>query len=96
VQTLKDFYTNQFGFDGKNIQFIKDAIKLETKDSATLYGKTGTGTVNGKNVNGWFIGYVETENNTYFFATNNERDHQASGSIAAEITKSILHDKDIY
>lgn len=96
VQTLKDFYTNQFGFDGKNIQFIKDAIKLETKDSATLYGKTGTGTVNGKNVNGWFIGYVETENNTYFFATNIESDHHGSGSIAAEITKSILYDKGIY
>ncbi|WP_425339534.1 penicillin-binding transpeptidase domain-containing protein [Lentibacillus salicampi] len=96
VRTLKDFYTNQFGFDGKNIQFIKDAIKLETKDSATLYGKTGTGTVNGKNVNGWFIGYVETENNTYFFATNIESDRHASGSIAAEITKSILYDKGIY
>ncbi|WP_106498327.1 BlaR1 family beta-lactam sensor/signal transducer [Lentibacillus sp. Marseille-P4043] len=96
VQTLKDFYTNQFGFNGKNIQFVKDAIKLETKDSATLYGKTGTGTVNGKNVNGWFIGYVETENNTYFFATNIENNHHTSGSKAAEITKSILHNKGIY
>ncbi|WP_025786206.1 penicillin-binding transpeptidase domain-containing protein [Sporosarcina sp. D27] len=96
VQILKDFYTNQFGFDGKNIQLIKDAIKLETTDSATLYGKTGTGTVNGENVNGWFIGYVETRNHTYFFATNIESDHHASGSIAAELTNSILHDKGIY
>ncbi|WP_342028615.1 BlaR1 family beta-lactam sensor/signal transducer [Salibacterium halotolerans] len=96
VQTLKDFYTNQFGFDGKNIQFIKDAIKLETKDSAALYGKTGTGTVNGKNVNGWFIGYVKKENNTYFFTTNIESDHHANGSTAAKITKSILSDKGIY
>ncbi|PWU69985.1 BlaR1 family beta-lactam sensor/signal transducer [Gracilibacillus dipsosauri] len=96
VQTLRDFYTNKFGFDGKNIQFIKDAIKLETKANATLYGKTGTGTVNGKNVNGWFIGYVEMENNTYIFATNIESGHHASGSKAAEITKTILRDKGIY
>lgn len=96
VQLLKDFYTNQYGFDQKNVQLLKDAIRLEMKDKATLYGKTGTGTVNGKNVNGWFIGYVETKHNTYFFATNIENDHHANGSIAAEITKSILADKGIY
>ncbi|MCP3028696.1 BlaR1 family beta-lactam sensor/signal transducer [Halobacillus sp. A5] len=96
VQTLKEFYANQFGFDGKNIHYVKDSIKLETKESSTLYGKTGTGTVNGKNVNGWFIGFVERENNTHFFATNIENDNQASGSIAADITKSILHNKGIY
>ncbi|QGH36760.1 BlaR1 family beta-lactam sensor/signal transducer [Gracilibacillus salitolerans] len=96
VQTLKDFYTNQFEFDEKNVELIKDAIKLETKDNVTLYGKTGTGTINDKNVNGWFIGYVEAKNNTYFFATNIESDHQAKGSIATNITKSILEDKNIY
>lgn len=96
VQLLKNLYKNQFGFDKKNVQLIKDAIKLETRDDATLYGKTGTGTVNGKNVNGWFIGYVETENNTYFFATNIENDHHASGSTAADITKSILHNIGVY
>lgn len=96
LELLQDFYTNQFGFNEENVQFIKDILKLETKDNATLYGKTGTGTVNGKNVNGWFVGYVETENNTYFFVTNIENDHHASGSAAAKITKSILHDKGIY
>ncbi|GAE94695.1 hypothetical protein JCM21714_3876 [Gracilibacillus boraciitolerans JCM 21714] len=96
VQTLKDFYTNQFGFDKQNIELIKDTIMLETKDDATLYGKTGTGTVNGKNINGWFIGYVEVHHNTFFFATNIENDHHAKGSIAADITKSILKDKGIY
>lgn len=96
VQTLKDFYTNEFGFNEKNVQLVKDAIKLETKDNATLFGKTATGTVNGKNVNGWFMGYVETKNNTYFFATNIENKQRANGIIATDITKSILEDKGIY
>ncbi|MGP4039085.1 BlaR1 family beta-lactam sensor/signal transducer [Gracilibacillus sp. D59] len=96
VQTLKDFYTNQFGFDERNVELIKDTIKLETKENVTLYGKTGTGTINDKYVNGWFIGYVEAKNTTYFFATNIESDHHAKGSIAADITKSILEDKNIY
>ncbi|MDG5473957.1 hypothetical protein P6709_19795, partial [Jeotgalibacillus sp. ET6] len=35
VQILKDFYTNEFGFDRANVQFIKDAIRLETRDGVT-------------------------------------------------------------
>ncbi|GAA0614791.1 BlaR1 family beta-lactam sensor/signal transducer [Virgibacillus siamensis] len=96
VQTLKDFYTNEFAFNAKNVNLVKEAIKLETKDNAALYGKTGTGTVNENNVSGWFIGYIETSNNTYFFATNIENGTHANGSIAAKITKSILQDKGIY
>lgn len=96
VQTLKDFYTNQFDFNEQHIALIKDTIKLETKNNATIYGKTGTGTVNNKHVNGWFIGYVESQNNTFFFATNIKSDHHAKGSIAEDITKSILEDKVIY
>ncbi|MDG5473165.1 BlaR1 family beta-lactam sensor/signal transducer [Jeotgalibacillus sp. ET6] len=93
VQILKDFYTNEFGFDRENVQFIKDAIRLETRDGVTLYGKTGTGTVNGQNVNGWFIGYAETEQSTYFFATNIENNRHASGSKAVDITNNILRKK---
>lgn len=96
VQLLKKFYANQFGFKKKNIQTVKDSIKLERKEGALLSGKTGTGTVNGKNINGWFIGYVESGRNTYFFATNIQNENNANGSKAAEITLSILKEKGIY
>ncbi|MBD1380511.1 BlaR1 family beta-lactam sensor/signal transducer [Metabacillus arenae] len=96
VQLLEDFYTNQFGFKEKNVQAIKDALLLEDKDGVRLSGKTGTGNVNGRNINGWFIGYVETGENTYFFATSLQNEDNSSGSKAAEITLSILKDKGIY
>ncbi|WP_185807822.1 BlaR1 family beta-lactam sensor/signal transducer [Lysinibacillus telephonicus] len=96
VQLLKDLYTNQLGFKEKNIQTVKEAIKLEEKNEKILYGKTGTGTVNGKEINGWFIGYVENGENTYFFATNIQNEENASGERAAEMTLSILKDKGIY
>ncbi|MEK3856273.1 BlaR1 family beta-lactam sensor/signal transducer [Cytobacillus sp. FSL H8-0458] len=96
VQLLKRFYANQFGFKEKNIQTVKDSIKLERKEGALLSGKTGTGTVNGKNINGWFIGYVESGQDTYFFATNIQNEANSNGSRAAEITLSILKQKDIY
>ena len=96
VQLLKHFYANQFEFKEKNIQTVKDSIKLERKEGALLSGKTGTGTVNGKNINGWFIGYVESGQDTYFFATNIQNENNSNGSKAAEITLSILKQKGIY
>ncbi|MBG9449209.1 beta-lactamase [Cytobacillus firmus] len=96
VQLLKNFYVNQFGFKEKNIQIVKDSIKLERNEGAILSGKTGTGTVNGKNINGWFIGYVESGQDTYFFATNIQNENNSNGSKAAEITLSILKQKGIY
>ncbi|SFB08160.1 bla regulator protein blaR1 [Lentibacillus halodurans] len=96
VQLLKAFYTNNFGFENENIQTVKETIQLEEKDGATLSGKTGTGNINDKNIRGWFIGYVETRKNTYFFATNIQNRNNATGSGAAEITQSILQDKGIY
>lgn len=96
VQLLQAFYNNQFGYEEMNIQAVKEAILLEKNEEARLSGKTGTGTVNGKNINGWFIGYVEVKNNTYFFATNIQNEDDASGSKAVEITLSILKDLGIY
>lgn len=95
VLLLTSLYTNQFGFKNENIQTVKDTIKLEERDGAILSGKTGTGSVNYKNVNGWFIGYVESKGNTYFFATNIQNEDHSSGRTAAQITLSILKKKDI-
>ena len=52
VELLQDFYQNNFHFDSKNIQAVKKALLLSTTSSGSLYGKTGTGRVNGKDVNG--------------------------------------------
>ncbi|MBT2649990.1 BlaR1 family beta-lactam sensor/signal transducer [Bacillus sp. ISL-34] len=96
VQLLQAFYYNQLGYKEMNIQAVKEALLLEKNEEARLSGKTGTGAVNGKNINGWFIGYVETKNNTYFFATNIQNEDDSSGSKAGEITLSILKDLGIY
>ncbi|QQK78316.1 BlaR1 family beta-lactam sensor/signal transducer [Salicibibacter cibarius] len=96
VQLLQDVYTNQFEFEEEHIQFLKDVMILEENDSGTLYGKTGTGNINGKHRNGLFIGFVETSNDTFFFATNIEENDHATGSKAAEITLDILNQKNIY
>ena len=96
VELLMKLQNNSLGFSSENINAVKESIRLSSSDNGTLYGKTGTGRVGGQDVNGWFIGYIEIVNNTYFFATNIGADNNATGSNAAEITMSILSDMNIW
>ena len=93
---LTKLYNNNFDFSPENINVVKDSIRLSSSDTRTFYGKTGTGRVDGQDVNGWFIGFIETEDNTYFFATNIGADRDAAGSNATEITMSILSGMNIW
>lgn len=96
VELLTKLQNNSFGFTPENINAVKDSICLSSSDAGTFYGKTGTGRVDGQDVNGWFIGYIETTDNTYFFATNIGADSEAAGSNATEIAMSILSDMNIW
>lgn len=58
--------------------------------------QNATGRVNGQDINGWFIGFIENADNTYFFATNIQNEQHATGSKAADITLSILSDLNIW
>lgn len=96
VELLMKFYNNNFEFSPENINAVKESIYLSSSENGNFYGKTGTGRVDGKDINGWFIGYIETSNNTYFFATNIIDDTNATGSTATQITMSILSDMNIW
>ena len=90
VELLTALYNNQFDFAPENINAIKNSICLFSSESKNFYGKTGTGRVDGQDVNGWFVGLLETAGNTYFFATNIQATENATGSKASEISLSIL------
>lgn len=96
VELLTDLYHNRFGFTPENVNIVKDSICLYSSENRNFYGKTGTGRVDGQDVNGWFIGYIEINDDTYFFATNIQKESEATGSKAAEITKTILSDLNLW
>lgn len=96
VELLRKLYHNEYHFSPENIQAVQNSIKLEEKPGGTLYGKTGTGNIDGENRNGWFIGYVETAQNTYFFATNIHSEANAGGQAASGITLEILREWGIF
>ncbi|HBD00982.1 MAG TPA: BlaR1 family beta-lactam sensor/signal transducer [Lachnoclostridium sp.] len=96
VKLLTRFCQDELPFRQENIKAVKESLLLSSSNGASLYGKTGTGTVEGENVNGWFIGFVETGDETYVFATNIQGGTQANGSTAGKITLDILNDEEIY
>lgn len=95
VELLMKLHQNEFDFKAENIEAVKEAIQLSASSDTVLYGKTGTGRVNGKDINGWFVGSVENGQHTYFFACNIQSDANATGSHASEIALSILTDRHI-
>ena len=90
VELLTALHNNQFDFAPENINAVKNSICLFSSESKNFYGKTGTGRVDGQDVNGWFVGLLETTGNTYFFATNIQAAENATGGKASEISLSIL------
>ena len=101
VELLTALHNNHFGFAPENVNAVKESICIFSPESSSsegknFYGKTGTGRVDGQNVNAWFVGYVETSDNTYFFATNIQAPENATGSKAAEISLSVLSDMGIW
>ncbi len=49
-------------------RIIKQIFPCEVEDGYTLYGKTGTGDISEDRMVGWYIGYLETNDNTYAYA----------------------------
>lgn len=96
IEMLKKFYHNQFGFSPENIKAVKDSVRLYSTNDGTISGKTGTEEVNGHNTSGWFIGYIEKDGRTCFFATNIQSETLASGPLATELTFSILSDLEVW
>lgn len=96
VELLKKFNENEFHFSPDNISAVKKALQLSSSDAGSFFGKTGTGRIEGRDVNGWFVGYVEASDNTYYFSVNIKADSNASGSAAAKIAMSVLSDLNIW
>lgn len=92
---LTDFYFNRWSFSETPIAAVKDALLLSDENGIRLSGKTGTGMKEGCSVNGWFIGYVESDDDLYIFSLNLRGEDGASGSRAAETALRILRDKQI-
>jgi len=81
----------------KNMLEVKEMMLLEQTEKYSLYGKTGWGIDGNKDI-GWFVGFVETKNNVYYFANRIETEDESHPNFAIarkEITYTIMKELNI-
>lgn len=96
---LLRFYKSQLSISKRTETIVKEIMILKRTENYVLRGKTGWSIV-GDFHNGWFVGYVESSDKTFFFATNvspisttfNQKKFQKSRK---EITFKALKELDI-
>lgn len=69
LEFLQQLEGNDLPFSQRAIDLVKDIMIVERTPTYTLRGKTGLIFSVAPNI-GWFVGYLEQNNNVYFFATN--------------------------
>lgn len=69
IKFLKKLYKNDLPFKVKDINTLKQIMIEEENKNFTLRAKTGWST-RFESESGWYIGYIETKDDVWFFATN--------------------------
>jgi beta-lactamase class D len=93
VEFLKALYKEELPVSRRAQRVVKEIMLLEETPAYKLSGKTGGGPFGEGKSLGWFVGYLETEGNVYFFATQIEGpDFLAIRDERVRLTKEILKD----
>jgi beta-lactamase class D len=91
IDFLKAFYRGQLPVSSRATEVVKDILELEKTPTYKLSAKTGGGSISEGVYIGWFVGYVETKENVYFFATNIEgTNFEGIRDKRIELTKQVL------
>ena len=88
IDFLKRFYQSELPISERTEEIMKRMMIIEDNNNYTLRGKTGWSIRNGNN-NGWFVGYIETRNKIYFFASNVEPKDQFDMDMFQMIRKDL-------
>ena len=72
VEFLKAFYSGRLPVSKRSTEIVKDILVFEQTPTYKLSAKTGGGPIDEGVYIGWFVGYLEAQENVYFFAINIE------------------------
>lgn len=89
VDFLRRLARRELPFPSAVMAATRDIIRLETRDGATLYGKTGWGTASTPPI-GWFVGWVEREGRCYPFALNIDMPGIELAPVRREVARACL------
>ncbi|BAY20283.1 peptidoglycan glycosyltransferase [Calothrix sp. NIES-2100] len=91
INFLQRLYQGDLPFSKRTMELVKDIMVREQTPDYTLRGKTGWLTSSKPEI-GWFVGYLEQNNNVYFFATNINLQKPEDAPARIEITRLSLKD----
>ncbi|MCD7975897.1 MAG: hypothetical protein LUG51_01600 [Tannerellaceae bacterium] len=93
VYFLKQLYTGSLPVSDRAMEQTRRIMLYEQTDQYRLSGKTGAAVRSGKDI-AWFVGWIETADNTWIFATNTGKEELLSIEnflqIRIDITWEIL------
>lgn len=94
VAFLKNVYLQSLPFSETSYKTLKKIMIADQTATYTIYAKTGWASRTDPQV-GWYVGYIETPENVWFFATNIETRNAADLPLRIDITRQALQAKGI-
>ncbi len=93
---LKKLINENLPFEKRNMEIVKNILMVDSTANYKMYAKTGwTARINEPDQIGWYVGFVEKENETWIFALNIGFTKDKDATKRIEITKKILNEKGI-
>jgi len=94
IEFLRNLHDNSLPFSQRTMNVVKNIMVVNDSVGFVMRAKTGWGVQNNQDI-GWYVGYIETSDNVYYFANciqSSSPDNHKFAAARIEIVYSILHD----
>lgn len=92
AELLRKLLVGKLPIKPTSLKTVKDLMRVRETPAATLYGKTGSGTLSADGTKlGWFVGFVESGERCFAFAAA-VPGAEASGAETRSMVETILFD----
>ncbi len=91
IQFLRRLYKNDLPFSERPQSIVKDIMIFEQTPHYTIRAKTGWAARVTPQI-GWYVGYLEKDNNPYFFAVNIDIQNQKDIAARKELMRRCFKD----
>ncbi|MGS4262884.1 OXA-198 family carbapenem-hydrolyzing class D beta-lactamase [Serratia marcescens] len=94
VDFLKKVYLRTLPFNATSYETLRQIMLVEKTPAYTMWAKTGWA-ARVKPQAGWYVGYVETPKDVWFFATNIETRDEKDLPLRQKLTRAALQAKGV-
>ena len=89
TEFLKKVYKEDPAFSSSAYKTLKEIMLVERSSAYSIYAKTGWSPYGNSPV-GWYVGYVETGEEIWFFTTNLKISNMSNLNLRKEVTYKVL------